>query len=111
MREAALERERDRRWAEARLRAATDALAHKQAADNLRAERDRERARAEQIALRHEVAALRERAMQLEAEVWMLADDLDAAVLHYRAKARSIPRTRERERIERILERLTSARA
>src|SRR5690349_8137501 len=72
VRDAAAERERDRRWAEARLRVATDAIAKKQAVDNARSERDQERTRNEQIALRHEVALLRERVMQLEAEVWLL---------------------------------------
>lgn len=107
--DAAAERERDRRWAEARLRAAAETLSRKQAADAVQRERERERARVEQIALRNEVALLREAAMQLEAEVWMLADDPTAALLHYRAKSRSTQSARERDRIERIVERLTTA--
>src|SRR5262245_24452226 len=74
VRDAAAERERERRWAEARLRVATAAIEKKQAADNAHCQRDAERTRTEAIALRHEVAVLRERSLQLEAEVWMLAD-------------------------------------
>jgi hypothetical protein len=106
VRDAALERERDRRWAEARLSVATAAIEEKQAREDSRAQRDAERARSERIALRHEVALLRDRAMQLEAEVCMLVDDRDAAILHYRARLRSSMSIRERSRIERILARL-----
>lgn len=106
VRDAAAERERERRWAEARLHVVTNALGRKQAVDDARSDRDAKRARAEQIALRDEVALLGERAMQLEAEVTLLAEDRDAAILHYRARLRSTESPRERGRIERLLERL-----
>lgn len=108
--DAAAARERDRRWAEARLRVATDAMERKQAVANARSGLDSERLRVEQMALRHEVALLRARNHELETEVWLLADDRDTAILHYRARLRARPSPREQNRIERILERLTSDR-